>query len=108
MGMLQALKVYLCLTLASYFIIWRQWNNLVFNVFQWPIEKTHQVIWDALQGYDEIKWQRTLADLEKALDVAHQDVLNEFDLTLGGGVKGLIVIRSNLVGLEQFSGHLEG
>ena len=32
-------------------IIWRQHNDLVFDNLQWPIEKTHQVIWDALQEY---------------------------------------------------------
>jgi hypothetical protein len=35
------------------------------------------------------------------MDAAYQDILNEFDLTLGG-VKGLIVTWSN------FRGHLEG
>ena len=53
-----------------------------FNALQWPIEKTHQVIWDALHAYGKIEWQRTLSDLEKAQDVAYQDVLDEFDFWL--------------------------
>jgi hypothetical protein len=59
------------------------------------MEKTHQVIWDALHDYDMIEWQQTLSDLEKALDIAYQDVLNEVDLIWG--VKVLIMTRSNLV-----------
>ena len=51
-----------------------------------PIEKTHQVIWDALSDYGRIEWQRTLLDLEKALDVAYQDVPNEFDSIWGSKV----------------------
>ena len=49
--------------------------------------------------YGRIKWKWTLLDLEKALDMANQDVLNEFDLTLeeGGGIKGLTATRNNLV-----------
>ena len=76
-------------------IIWRQRNDLVFNILQWHVEKTCQVIWDALQDYGRIEWKQTLLHLEKALDVAYQDVLKEFDLTWG--VKGLIMTRSNLV-----------
>jgi hypothetical protein len=59
------------------------------------MEKTHQVIWDALHDYGMIEWQQTLSDLEKALDIAYQDVLNEVDLIWG--VKVLIMTRSNLV-----------
>jgi hypothetical protein len=29
-------------------IIWRQHNDLVFNASQWPLEKTHQMVWDSL------------------------------------------------------------
>jgi hypothetical protein len=36
-----------------------------------------------------------LSDLEKGLNVAYQDVLNEFDLNLG--VNDLVVTKSNLV-----------
>lgn len=68
---------------------------MVFNDVQWPIEKTHQAIWDVLQDYSRIEWKRTLLDLEKAPDVAYQDILEELDLIWGG--KGLIVTRSNLV-----------
>ena len=64
--------------------MWRQHNDTVFNTLKWPIEKIRQVIWDALQDYGRIEWQHTLLDLEKALDVADQYVLNKFDLTRGG------------------------
>ena len=69
---------------------------MVFNSLQWPIEKTHQVIWDALPDYDRIEWKDSFSDLEKAPDVAYQDILKEFDSIWG--VKGLVVTRSNLVG----------
>ena len=71
-------------------IIWRQKNDLMFNDLQWPIEKTRQVIWDAMHDYGGIEWKRTRSDFEKALDVAYQDVPNEFDPTLGGGTKVLL------------------
>jgi hypothetical protein len=41
-------------------------------------------------------------DSEKAPDVAYQDVLNKFDLTLGEGV------QRSYCDLEQLSCHLEG
>jgi len=46
-----------------------------------------------------IEWKHIVVDLEKTPDVAYHDVLNEFDLTCwgGGGFKGLIVTKSNLV-----------
>ena len=72
-------------------IIWRQRNDLVFDDMQWPIEKTRKVIWDIMQDYGMIEWKRTLSDLEKTPDVAYQDVPNESDPTLGGGVKGLMM-----------------
>ena len=59
------------------------------------IEKTCQVIWDALQDYGRIEWKHTLKDLQHAPDVAYQDVLNEFDSTWG--VKNLIVTWSNVI-----------
>ena len=68
------------------------------------VGKTHQVIWDALQDYGRIELKQTLSDLEKALDVAYQDVLSEFDLTWG--VKGLIMIRSNLVVTRKVRPHM--
>ena len=97
----------LCKTLKRFSRIWfflKKWssvdhlaqqNDMVFNNLQWPIEKTRQVIWDALQDYGRIEWKQTLKDLEKTPDVAYQDVLNKFDLTWG--VKNLIVTWSNLV-----------
>ena len=66
-----------------------------FHNLQWPIEKTRQVIWDALHDYGRIKWKQTLEDLEKTPDVAYHDILHKFDLTWR--VKGFIVTRSNLV-----------
>ena len=75
--------------------IWHEQNNMVFNALQWPVDKTHQVIWDTLQDYGRIEWKQTLSYLTKAPDVAYQDV-NEFD-SIQGGVKGLIVTRTNLV-----------
>ena len=48
-----------------------------------------------MQDYGKLEWKRNLSDLEKALDVAYQDVLNEFDSTWG--VKSLIMNHSNLV-----------
>ena len=76
-------------------IIWRHRNDLVFNIVQWPMEKTYQAVWDSLLDYGRLKWQRTLQDMEKALDVTYQDILREFDS--GWCVKSLIVTRSNLV-----------
>lgn len=52
---------------------------MVFNALQWLTEKTHEAIWDTLQEYGRIGWQQTLSDLEKAIDGAYQDVLNDFD-----------------------------
>ena len=64
-------------------IIWRRQNDLVFNDMRWPIEKTRQVSWDVLHDYERVVWKRALSDLERALDVAYQDILNEFDSTWG-------------------------
>jgi hypothetical protein len=77
------------------FSFWRQQNDLVLNALRRPIEKTRQVIWDALHDYGRIKWQWTLANLEKAPDVAYRDVLDEFNSIWE--TKGLIVTRSSLV-----------
>ena len=68
---------------------------MVFNEVQRPIEKTHQVIWDAFQVYGRIKWKRTLLDLENVPDVAYQAAINKINSIWG--VKGLIMTRSNLV-----------
>jgi hypothetical protein len=95
----KTLKHFNCIWLFSKsglpWIIWHQPNDMVFNALQWPIEKTHQAIWDTWQDYGRIEWQPTLTDLEKALKIVYQDVLNDFDSTWG--VKGLIVTRSNSV-----------
>ena len=76
-------------------IIWRQRNDPVFNDLQWPIVKTRQVIWDALQDYVRIEWKQTRRNLEKALDMAYQDFLKAS--SSNWGVKCLIVTRSGLV-----------
>ena len=44
-------------------IIWCQHNNLACNASQWPLEKTHLVVWDSLLDYGRLEWQRTLHDL---------------------------------------------
>jgi hypothetical protein len=44
---------------------------MYFNNMQWPIEKTHQVTWNALHDYGRIEWKQTLRDLEKAPDVTY-------------------------------------
>ena len=56
-----------------------------FNYMQWPIEKTSQVIWDALLDYGRIECKRTLMDLEKAPYVAYGTFLTNFIRPLGGG-----------------------
>ena len=81
--------------LNNQLICMREFNLIMNKILQWPIEKTRLVIWDALHDYDRIKWKRILADLEKAMEVAYQDVLYEFDSTWV--VKGLIMTYSNLV-----------
>ena len=58
----------------------------MFNELQRTIEKTRQVVWDALKDYGRIEWKWTLPDLEKALDMAYQNVLYEFNSTLGSKV----------------------
>ena len=52
---------------------------MLFNTLQWYVKKIHQYVWDSLLDYGRIEWKWTLMDLEKALDVAYQDVLEEFD-----------------------------
>ena len=37
-------------------IIWRQRNDVVFNVVQWPIEKMHQVIWGLARLQHHIRY----------------------------------------------------
>ena len=32
-------------------IIWCQWNDLVFDAITWSVENTHQVVWDSLLDY---------------------------------------------------------
>ena len=76
-------------------IIWRQRYDLISNRLQWSIEKTLQIIWDTLQDYGRIEGKWTPRDLEKAVDVAYHDILNNFDLIWG--VKGLIVTQSSLI-----------
>ena len=86
-------RIWLFLRSGLPWIIWRQRNDGIFNKIQWPIQKTHQVIWDAFQDYGTIEWKQTLKDSEEALDVAYEDILKEFNST--HGVKNLIATRSN-------------
>ena len=69
-------------------IIWPQQNDSVFNILQWPIEKTHQVIWDALQDHGRIEWKRNLMDLGKAPNVAYRMSLTN-SIWCGGGSEAL-------------------
>lgn len=48
-----------------------------FYTLQWVVELTHQAVRDTLLDYGRIEGQQTLTDLEKALDIAHQDVLKK-------------------------------
>ena len=43
------------------------------------MEKTHQVVCDALLDFGRIEWKMTLKDLEKAPDIDYNDVVKEFD-----------------------------
>jgi hypothetical protein len=74
------------------------------KMLQWPIKKARLVIWDALQNYDRIEWKQTLTELEKAPNMAYQDVLNEFDSTWV--VKGLIMTYNNVVVMWKVSPHM--
>ena len=60
-----------------------------------PLRKHTKSFGDVFQDYDRIQWQWTLLDLEKAIDVAYPNVLNESDLIWG--VQGLIVTQSNIL-----------
>ena len=42
-----------------------------------------QAVWNALQDYGMIEWKQALLDLEKARDVAYQDILKGFDSIWG-------------------------
>ena len=95
MALIRFIRIWFFLRSGFLWIVLRLHNDLVFNALQWPIEKLSQVIWDALKDYNRIDWKHTLSNLEKAPNVAYQDVLNECDSTWG--VKGLIVTPSNLV-----------
>ena len=57
------------------------------------LEENVDVNWHSFSVFE--KRHVTLKDLEKAEDVAYQDILKKFDLTWG--VKGFIVTHSNLV-----------
>ena len=49
--------------------------------------KSIGTLYKTMVGLSE--WKQTLQDLEKAPDVAHEDLLNEID-SIGGGVKTLL------------------
>ena len=59
------------------------------------MERTHQVVWYSFYNYGKLEWHQTLTDLEKAPDVAYEDILQE--LNNGWCVKDVIVICNNLV-----------
>lgn len=59
------------------------------------MEKTHKVVWGSLLDYGRLEWQWTRMKLEKALDIAYEDVLKEFDYVWC--VEGPSVPCSNLV-----------
>lgn len=59
------------------------------------VEKILHIIWGVLLDYDKIEWQQTLKDLERAPDVAYDDVLKKFDLVWC--VENLIACGSNLI-----------
>lgn len=84
-------RIWLFLCSGLTWIIWKQWNDMIFNSIDWPIEKTWQHVWDARLDYGRIERQRTLKALEKAHDVAFK----YFDKMWC--VKVLIATRSNLV-----------
>ena len=68
---------------------------MVFNALQWPLKKTHQVVWDSLLDYGRLEWQWTLMDLDIAPDVAYKDVREVSDNVWCA--KDLIVTYSNIV-----------
>ena len=70
-------------------IVWCQHNDMVFHAPPWPVEKTHEVVWDSLLGYDRLEWQQTLMELEKAPNVEYEDILKDFHNNWC--VKGFIV-----------------
>ena len=64
------------------------------------VEKTRQMIWDALLDYGRIERQRILNDLEKAPDVTYNDVMDEVivhNMDTVWCVKGPIASGRNLL-----------
>ena len=57
-------------------------------------------LWDSFIDYDTLEWQRTLQDLDKAPDIAYENVLSSFDKDWC--VKGLIVTHKDLVVTLKF------
>lgn len=77
------------------------WNYVVNHLVSlcqkrssWHVEKTHQIMWYSLLDYGRLEWQPSLRDLDEVVDVAYQDVLDEFDSMWC--IEGLIVTQSNL------------
>ena len=68
---------------------------MVANALQWLVHKTHQVRWESLLDYGRLEWQQSLTDLQKAPNVAYENVLKIFDNIWC--VKHLVVTRSNVV-----------
>lgn len=67
----------------------------MFNAIQYLMEKTYQVVWDSLLDQGRLDSQQTVSNLEKALDVAYEDVFRGSDSIWC--VKGLLVTKSILV-----------
>ena len=65
--------------------------------------KTRQILWDSLQDYRRIEWKQTLRDVEKTPDMTYDDILNNLDLTWGGGGG-----QRSYCDPQQLSSYLEG
>ena len=48
-------RIWFFLRSGLLWIIWRQRNDGILNKVQWPVEKTCQVIWDALHDYGRVE-----------------------------------------------------
>ncbi len=46
-------------------ILWSEWNDLVFNNKRWNVVKIRKVIWDALLDYGRVVWNRCMKLIRK-------------------------------------------
>ena len=84
------------------YLVPTEWSSVWCVAMEWPIGEAHRVIWDPLHDCARIEWQWTLADLGKGHEccLPRRSSWTQFGFFIflwGGGVKGLIVNRSNLV-----------